>query len=234
MGVIKAEQAPVAGVQPFSMRDIETAARMILLRARRQAEQVLAEAQTEAAAIKKQAHADALAEGKREGLARGLDEGRKQGRDESLKEQRESLAGLVGALADATGQLDASRVALEAEAKQAVVRLALAIAERVTKRQGALDPQVALANVDEALKLVVSAADVRIAVHPSHKVALADVLPRLQAQWPNLRHVEIVADATLTPGGCRLYTGGGQVDGDLQLQLDRIAAELVPASEDEP
>jgi flagellar assembly protein FliH len=232
MGLIKADHAPVQA-SPFSMHDIETAARTLLVRARRQAEQVLAEAQTEAAALKKQAHAAALAEGRKEGLAKGLEEGREQGREQALAEQREQLAGLVAALSASCADLDASRVALEAEARQAVVRLALAIAGRVTKRQGALDPAVALANVEEALKLVVHSADVRIAVHPSHKSVLADVLPRITAQWPNLKHVELIADGTLLPGGCRVYTGGGMIDGDLELQLERIARELVPGNEEE-
>jgi flagellar assembly protein FliH len=227
MGLIKAEKVPVEA-SPFSMQSIETAARLKILRAQMQAERIIAEAQTAAEAIKKQAHAQALAEGRRDGLARGLEEGRAQGREESLAEQREALAGLVAALLDATGQLDASRVSLEAEAKQAVVKLAISIAERVTKRQGALDDQVALANIDEALRLVIKTTDVRVAVHPLHKATLDDVMPRIQAQWPNLKHVELVADGTLLPGSCRVYTGGGEIDGDIELQIDRIAAELVP------
>jgi flagellar biosynthesis/type III secretory pathway protein FliH len=59
------------------------------------------------------------------------------------------------------------------------------------------------------------------------------VLPRIGAQWPNLKHVELIADGTLVPGGCRVYTGGGVIDADLELQLERIARELVPGSEDE-
>src|SRR6185436_5526585 len=161
-----------------------------------------------------------------------LAQGHEKGREEALTEQREQLAGLSAALAESAASLDASRIALEADAKQAVVRLAIAIAERITKRQGTLDPAVALANVEDALGLVVQSTSIRIAVHPSHKATLADVLPRIQIKWPNLKHVEIIADGTLLPGGCRVYTAGGQIDGDLALQLDRIAAELLPAPED--
>src|SRR5207245_385305 len=80
------------------------------------------------------------------------------------------------------------------------------------------------ANVEEALRLVVHSADVRIAVHPSQQQMLEEVLPRIQAAWPQLKHVELIADGTLTPGGCRVFSGGGgQIDGDLNLQLERIA-----------
>ena len=112
-----------------------------------------------------------------------------------------------------------------------VLNLAIVIAERVTKRQGLLDPAVAVANVTEAMKIVVHASDLRIVIHPNQQTALDEALPRLKVQWPELQHVELVADETLEPGGCRLYTTHGQVDGDLNEQLRRIAADLLPGEE---
>lgn len=232
MPVIKAEQIPVHQVNPFSMADIEKHAKAIVIAAKVRAERFIHAAQQEAEELKRKAHAEALVEGKKEGLAQGIEAGRKLGKDEALAEQREQLAGLVATLTQMTHELDASRLKLESDAQQAVVALAIAIAERVTKRQGLLDPEVAKANVEEALRLVVHSTDVRIAIHPSQKDQLAEVLPRIMAQWPNLKHVDLIADGTLEPGGCRVFSGGGQIDGDLQLQLDRIARELVPAPEE--
>jgi len=109
-------------------------------------------------------------------------------------------------------------------------QLAIAIAQRVTKRLGALDGDVVRANVAEALKLVVHAADLRIAVHPSQKGTLTDALPRLRLEWPSLDHVELTEDAALAPGGCRIWTRHGSIDADLDVQLRNIAAELAPES----
>lgn len=215
------------------MSDIEKQAKLVLLGAKVRAEQLLAAAQEEADQLKRQAHAQALADGKKEGFAKGFEEGRKQGREEALNEQRQELANLLGALRQSCEELDSARVMLESQAKQAVVDLSIAIARRVTKRSGQLDPRVALANIDEALRLVVHGQDVRIAVHPAQRAMLSEVLPRIQAQWPNLQHVEIIADGTLSPGGCRIFSGGGQIDGDLEIQLDRLARELVPQPEDD-
>jgi flagellar assembly protein FliH len=230
MAVIKAEQSPPT-LSSFSMADIEKQAKAIIIAARIRAERLIIAAQQEAEDLKRRAHAEALIEGKRDGVAKGLDEGRALGREEALNEQRQELATLCGVLTQAAQDLEASRLALESEAKQAVVSLAIAIAERVTKRMGLLDAKVAEANIDEALRLVVHTADVRIAVHPSQKDTLADVLPRIRATWPDMKHVDLIADGTLTPGGCRIFSGGGQIDGDLDLQLTRIAQELVPQPE---
>jgi flagellar assembly protein FliH len=233
MAVIKAEHAPVQSMTPFSMADIERHAKSIVVAARGRAERLILAAQQEAEDLKRAAHAQALVDGKKEGIVRGIEEGRAMGREQSLNEQRQQLSSTLAALTDAVQQLDASRIHLESEAKTAVVRLAIAIADRVTKRMGRLDTAVAEANIDEALRLVVQSADVRIAVHPSQKATLTELLPRLQAKWPNLKHVDLIADGTLTPGGCRLFSaGGGQVDADLDLQLERIAKELLPSTDE--
>lgn len=215
----------------FSMKDIESQARAILVRAQQKAEELLSAAQVEAAELKKQAHAAGLVEGRADGCAQGRQEGFKAGRDQALNEHREQLTTLITALTVAMTQLDASRRQIEAAAKKDVIDLAIAIARRATKRQGVLDPQTVVANVEEALKLVSHASDIRIAIHPSQKAILTEALPRLQHQWPSLSHVELIADDSLCPGGCRVFTAQGQVDGDLEEQLRRIVAGLLPGAE---
>jgi flagellar assembly protein FliH len=231
MPVIKAEQAPQLGA--FSMADIERQAKATIIAARLRAERLIQAAQEEAENLKRQAHAQALVDGKKEGIAKGLEEGKKLGRDEALNEQRQALAQALTAMTQAADELNASRLHLESEARTAVIQLAIAIAERVTKRRGTLDPTLAQANVDEALRLVVTGTDIRIAIHPSQKDTLADTLPRLQAEWSQFKHIDLIADGTLTPGGCRIFTQSGQIDADLNLQLQKIAEDLLPTPNDD-
>ena len=227
MGLIKSADAPVAMI-PFSMKDIETQARALMARAKERAEGLLIEAQKEAESLKAAAKVEGLVEGKREGLAKGLEEGRKNGAQQALSEHRTQLANLIKALTESAAELDASRQQLEAEALTEVIDLSVAIATRVTKRQGLIDPQVLTENVNEAMKLVVASSDVRIALHPSQKQYLLDTLPRLQMEWPALAHVELIEDAALAPGGCRIMTRGGAIDASLDEQLNRVIDELLP------
>lgn len=229
MGLIKSANVPTS-LYPFSMRDIEMQAQMILARARDKAEQLLLAAQMEAEELKKQAHAEAQADGHREGLASGMAQGAKTGSDQALAEHRESLTQLLMSLTNATAELESRRDALESSALAEVVGLAVAVARRVTKRQGMLDPRVLEDNLFEAMKLVVHSADVRIACHPAQRKTLEEVLPRLGREWPNLKHVAIVEEASLAPGGCRVHTAHGQIDADLDSQLDRVVADLLPAA----
>jgi len=70
MGIIKSQNAP-ASLTPFSMADIEAAAKRILIRAQQQAEQLITAAQVESRTMREQAFADGFIEGRKAGLAKG-------------------------------------------------------------------------------------------------------------------------------------------------------------------
>lgn len=227
MGLIKAAKVPRTAA-PFSMMDIETHAKSLILRARQQADQLLAAAQQEAENLRAKMHQQGLVEGRMEGIASGTEAGRKSGHDQALNEHRQKLTELVKSLATAAHSMEHSRQELESEGLRDVVLLAIAVAQRVTKRMGEIDPQVLQANLAEAMKLVMHQADVRIVLNPRQKAEMEEVLPKLKLQWPDLKHIEIAEDAGISPGGCRVMTRQGQIDADLQEQLDRVVAELLP------
>ena len=231
MGLIKSEQAPTK-LQAFSLADIEAQAHAIIVRAKNQAARILAEAQRIGEELKKQSQETGFAQGKDEGFAAGHRDGLDAGQQQALGEHRESLQKLIDALSSASVELNESRRMLETEASTDVLRLSVAIARKVTKQLALDGPSVVSANVREAMKLAVHASDVRIAVHPSQRQTLEAVLPELRTQWPALDHVALVEDDALTPGGCRIFTAGGQIDADLENQINRIAAELIPQKDE--
>jgi flagellar assembly protein FliH len=230
MGLIKSGMAPTRLV-PFSLKDIEQQARAIVTAARDQADALLAAAQQEAQRLCAEASQSGQAEGHRLGNAEGLTAGAAQGKDQALAEQREKLASLIQTLGEVLIQIDAERSRLSAEATADVVRLAITIARKVCNLYGSADPKCAIANVEHAVSRVVAAADLRVAVHPSQHKALQDVLADMRLRLPVLQHAQIVDDATLAPGGCRIHTAGGLIDADLNQQIDIIAAEMLSETE---
>ncbi len=229
MALIKANNAPT-GLQPFSMRDIEQQAAGMLLRAKEHADRLLTETQREAEIIREEARIAGSDQGRREGLAKGIEEGRKAGHQQALNENRQAITDALQALAKVMTEIDASRGDLQAHTVRQVIELAVAIARRVTKIQGITMPEVLTENIHEAMKLVVQACDLRIAIHPNQKATLEDALPRLKLNWPQLEHVEIMEDPALTPGGCRIHTRQGLIDADLDEQLDRVVSDLLPSA----
>ena len=210
------------------MADIEAAARSILLRARRQAEELIATAQREADELKEAGRAEGLLEGFQKGNADGIKQGWEAGKRDAFEKHQQEFAAAVEALKAAALEIESRRFDLEADGLREVVLLAAAVARKVTKRQGVIDEQVLADNLIEAMKLAVGAADVRIAIHPSQRATLAEALQQLRINWPALKHIELVDDAALSPGGCRVFTLGGAVDADLDSQLDRVIEDLLP------
>ena len=228
MGLIKSTNLPTS-VSPFSMADVERQAKAVLLRAQAKAEQLFSAAQAEGQLIKTQARNEGLREGFEQGRVEGFEAGRKAGHQDALNEHRQSFTQATQSLSAALVDFDRNRANFDSSAAESVVKLSLAIAARVTKRQAALDPAVLLANVREAAKLVVRSCDVRIAVHPRQRQTLEAALPDLKLEIPVLGHAAIVEDTGISPGGCRVYTEHGQIDATIDEQLNRIAAELLPA-----
>jgi len=233
MGLIKSLQAPTT-TTAFSMRDVEAHAIAVIDRAKKQAETLIRNAERDGEQLRSQRFEIGFSEGKLAGFDEGIEDGRKQGYDAAMAAQSAKLESLVEALTGAATQLDASRRKLESETVYDVVRLAIAIGRRVTKRLGDVEPEVARANVAEALKMVINASAVKVALNPSQLSLLEQDLPALRAMFPTIQSLELVGDASLAPGGCRLIAGSGIVDADLDTQLDRVVADLLPAGSEAP
>ena len=226
MPVIKSTTSP--RYVAFSMTDIEKEAAALLEGAKRRAVAILEMARQQAAEQRQKGHDAGLEKGRQEGHADGHAKGLEEGRLAAYNEHRGRLQELADAMTAVLRDFNAERAALATRATDEVPKLAVAIAERVTKRAGRLDPEVCQANATAALRLVMRSHDVKLHAHPDDCETLKLLLPTIQRRWPALTHVELVEDANLARGGCRVHTEGGLIDADLQTQLDRVAADLVP------
>ena len=225
MGVIKASKLPDT-VARFTLLDVEEQARARLARAHEQAEQIIADASARAVEIESAA--------REQGQAAGWEQGRTDGHDcgatAALDQHAARLREVIATFNAAAKALEAFRAQVEATATRDAVELALAIAARITRRQGMIDPDVLLENVQGALNIVGRSSVTRVAVHPSQRAILDDILPQLQLDALSLRHAELVDDESISPGGCRVFTANGQVDADLKTQLDRVTMKLLPSA----
>ena len=229
MPVIKAHSAPTS-IAAFSMRDIEGHARGLIQKARAQAEAMIAAATEEAEALRQEAHALGRAEGQRQGLDQGREQGTQLGKQAAFDAEQPELAAAAALLHQVAAEVEARMADFEEHAKADVLELALAIARRVTRQLGAVNPGVVTANVESAVRLIVSKSDLRIAINPQQRAIVDELLPRLRTTWPQMKHVELVDDPAITCGGCRVSSHAGEIDADLERQLQRVVAELVGES----
>jgi flagellar assembly protein FliH len=145
----------------------------------------------------------------------GHEEGAKQARvefDKKLVGQRETLAEAIRGFVHEQATYF-SRV--EAE----VVGLALAIARKILHREAQVDPLLLAGVVRVGLDKVAAGTHVRLRVNPDQVAFWQGFF----AQQTDLRAVpELMGDATLDPGHCRLETELGSTDLTLEAQLKEI------------
>ncbi|MEN0019331.1 MAG: FliH/SctL family protein [Planctomycetota bacterium] len=197
-------------------------------------------AEAEAAKILADAHAerDRLIKGAEEkgyadGLARGLEDGRKQGMQEGREEAIAAAAAecneLSNAWAEALATLNDERDNMQRQARHDIVKLAVMLAERVTKRVVDIDHQVASVQVAAALAVVSSSGRIEVCVSRVDFDVVQAVLPELCAQAGRSDHAELIEDETLDRGSCIVRTAdGGEIIADIASQFDRLVQDLLP------
>jgi flagellar assembly protein FliH len=211
----------------MDLSDLEHEASQLIARARNEATRIINEAKAIAERDALKIREDARILGQAAGLKAGIEEGRVAGHADSTKQYAQALLELTTRWSQTLDLLHQSMPTHAADAKTDLVRLALAIADRVTHQHALLNRQVAQATVEETLKMMGAARTVVLLVHPTEIETLENFLPDLLAKIRAIDSIELTPDDTITPGGCTVRFGSGQIDATIETQIQRIADELL-------
>lgn len=230
MAVIRSRQAAalVREAVVLDLGDLARQGEAIRQRAVAQADQILREARDEARRIAQSAAEKGHAEGFKTGLAEGQRQGAETGRNEAFARHAAAIEALLKQWTEALGAFIESRKTLLTEARLDVLRLALAIAERVVFRTVEIDPGIIEDQMAEALSLLARRSALTIRLHPRDLELAQAVLPRLAEQMHQCEHAALAPDESITPGGCVVQAGSTTIDSTIETQLDRIVATLLP------
>lgn len=154
-----------------------------------------------------------------------LDQGKVQAENEEAA-WREECAGQLGAAID---EFRARRDDYLAQVEHEVVRLSLAIAERILRREAQLDPMLLSGAVRVALGQLAESTEVRLRVPAAEKEMWAEFV-RLMPALP-LRP-EVRSEESLQVGEAILETRSGTADLSLQVQLEQIERSFFDRAED--
>ena len=190
---------------------------------RRQCKQWIVEARGECDALREAARAEGLAAGRAEGLKNAAEEIEARAEARAAERSRAALATATPAVRAAAEALEAELEQWRSEWELAAVQLAVEIAGRLTGEQVAANPALLIGRAREVLSLAGGRQDARLRMHPDDLAALGEDA----AAVTDGTRAELVADASVEPGGCVLQTDAGEVDGQLSAQLDRLVEELL-------
>ncbi len=143
--------------------------------------------------------------------------------DEKVAQQMKLL---TPALAEAVKQIDDSRQEWLQAWETRTVQLACAIAQRIVRRELQQQPELSAQWIAEALRMCAGSAEITLRLNPADHATLGAQATKLAAEFHAAAPAKIVADESITPGGCRVETEFGSIDQQIETQLERIAEEL--------
>ena len=106
-----------------------------------------------------------------------------------------------------------------------MVRLSLAIAGKVVRRELRAGRQIIGETIRAAMKFLVDTSQVRIRVSPEDMEEVERILPSLASAAKGGR-VQILEDRAVKRGGCILQTGFGSVNATIDDQMALVEKEI--------
>src|SRR6266850_4019760 len=156
-----------------------------------------------------------VGEARETGYSEGEAAGKAQGEDEvraAVQRLTESIAGV-----------DEYRSRLYRQTEVDAVRLSVAIARRVLRRELTVDPSAIEGLVGAALQRLQSQETCRVKMHPDYITALSAAIERMGMS----AKVEVVADPAQEPGAAVFEMPRGNLDASIDSQLREIERGLV-------
>ena len=108
-----------------------------------------------------------------------------------------------------------------------ILELSVDIAKTIIKKEVESDPQVLINTIIDVLKMVSkSEPKIVIRVQPSAVQFIKDTIPNITYEYGIDSKINIVADPSITDGGCVFQTNNGIVDASVDTQLEIIKKAL--------
>ncbi len=215
----------------FTFQDVRTLAAKILKRANIVAQDRINAAQKQVADMEKSGFQKGQKEGLEAGRQQGLKEGTKQGANAAREEFVQRTNAVVPLLEELLAHLHENRVALQAQAEADMLRLAIAVARRIVRREVTVDPEAILPVVREAIGLCTERNDIMLRVNPADAEVIEAELPGLHAAFTDLERVRIEVDDSIDRGGLHLFGRETEVDMRLEEQFAALERALVGEKE---
>ena len=218
---------PLGSKVAFNYEDLRKNCDEYVSRAKEQARQLIEAAQNEAETIRRQASEAGRRDGRAQGLQDAKDEIDLKARELSEQLAAETLSTVLPAMTAAANMLQLERDRWLIEWETGVIRLCVAIAEKILRRKLEQEPEIGRDLILEAVKHVTGNTQLKLKLNPTDLERLGDYAEEVVRSIASCGEATLVADSSVTPGGCVIETQHGTVDARLETQLQRIADELI-------
>lgn len=226
--LLKARSMRGVGAQvAFNYDDLRKQCDEYITQVTNQAQSIVAEANAQAGAIREQARAEGYASGQSQGLAQSGQLIETKAAEIAKRKTEEHLKTVLPAMQAAVKELQIEKDRWVTHWETAVVRLSIAIAEKILRHEVHQRPELTVTMVSETLQIVAGHPNIKVHMHPE------DIAQLQSCGHEMIQRLSALGDAALDPderigrGGCLIETRHGVIDGRIETQLNRIAAELL-------
>jgi len=174
--------------------------------------------------MQKQAYDEAFAQGKDEGFQQGFKQGLKDGAKKGYEDNVELLNQNANEFISLMESLSEPFKTLDEEVENELVKLTIAIATQIIRREIKLDPGQVIAAVREAINVLpLSSQKIMLYLHPEDAGLVRSVLSldEMSTPWG------ITEDPLITRGGCRVDTDVSHVNATVENRLAAVVATLL-------
>jgi flagellar assembly protein FliH len=225
------------GARNDAVKELDRMKRIVLEKARKDAEELMAGARREAALLLEQARREAdewweqrrgedercRAEIRDAAYAEGLE----QGRREAERQVRDQYAALIAEGRSVLEQAHEAARRIVAESEPFLVELACAIAGKIVGRKLGENPEWTADLVRDALKRCSGKDKIVLCVAPSQFAYIQSVRDDLASVIDSQAELMIVPDHSVQDQGCVIKTAFGSVDARVETQLTEIRQALL-------
>jgi len=227
--VIKAnlsgEGSPQAVV--LKLADIAEEARRVVLDARKQAAQIVAQAQQGVQAAQREAAERGYAEGFARGRDDGYSDGLKRASEEDARKFADESARYVALLKEIVAELSGARGRMLQEIRGHMLEFAIYLAGKIVGRVAARDISAAEANLQKALALATFDGEILVKVNPCQLQPLRQRCAGLSESLAIAGGVRMVGDESVSPGGVKLVCRNGEIDATVETQMNKVVQTLL-------
>lgn len=168
------------------------------------------------------------------GHAAGLEQGRKEGYETGFAQGKtEAEAAMAASVNDAAETASRTLSAANVQAKQTVLssecqilEIALAAAEKILSYEIITNSEAVVYIVKQAMEKVRNQEQISVRINPADFEAVVGAKRELEAIMQREQSVEIVADQTISRGGCIIDSAFGSADARIETQLQAIQSAV--------
>ncbi len=212
------KQSGIAAPIVFNVEDVQSRARKYLTEVQTEAERILAQAHLEAQRIRDNAKQEGLAQAEAQ-MEQRVEEAAQKLSDERCRTAISTCEATVRELTmETTNWLSVWR--------NQTVELAAKIANKIVRRELESENELLRVWLEEALVAMRDARELRVLVHPDDFAVTGRFLQQLAKSVPQAATVEILPDPEISLGSCVVQSSHGQIDQQLETQLDRLVEQL--------